>query len=245
LEENRSIPEDRVADLNNLAEILSYTFSDISLLDNALTHRSFANENQDLHYKDNERLEFLGDAVLELCITDILMKDFPDDTEGQLSKLRASVVNEQPLAELAKQFHVGDFLLLGKGEECSGGRTKNSILANTIEAIIASVYLDGGYEKTLLLINDVFQPLIQKWTKVPFYHDYKTSLQEQSQGRFKIIPKYQLVSEYGPDHDKMFQIQVSIADITSTTGLGKSKKWEFDMRIRIFSTFLKKERPVM
>ena len=224
MEETRSIPEDRIADLNNLAEILSYTFSDLSLLDNALTHRSFANENQDSHYKDNERLEFLGDAVLELCITDILMKDFPDDTEGQLSKLRASVVNEQPLAELAKQFHVGDFLLLGKGEECSGGRTKSSILENTVEAIIASVYLDGGYEKTLSFINDLFQPLIKKWAKVPFYHDYKTSLQEQSQGRFKIIPKYQLVSEYGPDHDKMFQIQVSIADITSTTGLGKSKK---------------------
>ncbi|MCD6152900.1 MAG: ribonuclease III [Syntrophobacterales bacterium] len=224
MEENRLISESRVKDLNNLAEILSFTFNDISLLDKALTHKSFANENQDLHYNDNERLEFLGDAVLELCITDILMKKFPDDTEGQLSKLRASVVNEQPLAELARQFHVGDFLLLGNGEECSGGRTKNSILANAVEAIIASIYLDGGYEKTLLFINEVFQPLITKWAKVPFYHDYKTSLQEKSQGRFKIIPRYKLVREYGPDHDKTFQIQVSIADIISATGLGKSKK---------------------
>ncbi len=224
MEEKLQIPDERTEDLKSLEDILSYSFSDSTLLDNALTHRSFANENQDLHYKDNERLEFLGDAVLELCITDILIKSFPEHSEGNLSKLRASIVNEQPLAKLAEIFHIGDYLLLGKGEESSGGRTKSSILANTIEAIIAAIYLDGGYEKVLSFINEVFHPLINEWMEDPFYHDYKTSLQEISQGRFKVIPKYNLIHQYGPDHDKIFQIQVSISNIITAAGTGKSKK---------------------
>ena len=216
--------KERIEKLKNFEEIISYTFNDISLLDNALTHRSYANENQELSCRDNERLEFLGDAVLELCISDILMKKFPDYTEGQLSKLRAFLVNEQALTDLAKKFNLGDFLLLGKGEESSGGRTKNSILSNTFEAVIAAIYVDSGYEEIYELTNDLFRPLIENGFDETIYRDYKTYVQEISQNRFKVIPEYTLIHEYGPDHDKIFQIELSISDILTTTGIGKNKK---------------------
>lgn len=216
--------KERIEKLKDFEGIISYTFNDISLLDNSLTHRSYANENLELSCKDNERLEFLGDAVLGLCISDILMKKFPDHAEGQLSKLRASLVNEQPLTELARKFDLGNFLLLGKGEESSGGRAKTSILSDTFEAVIAAIYLDSGYEKTYDFINDLFQPLIENGFDETIYRDYKTHVQEISQNRFKVIPKYTLIHEYGPDHDKMFQIELSISDVLTTTGTGKNKK---------------------
>lgn len=216
--------EDRLKKIKSLEELLSYEFRDIDLLDTALTHRSYVNENQEPGCKDNERLEFLGDAVLQLCISDILVKQFPDYTEGQLSKLRASMVNEQPLAKVALDFHIGDFMLLGKGEEASGGKAKNSILADAFEAIIAAIYLDRGYEKVFSFINNIFRPRIAKWGKEPIYRDYKSLLQELCQSRFKAIPKYELIAEFGPDHDKTFQIGVSAGSMISETGLGKNKK---------------------
>jgi ribonuclease-3 len=224
LEEKPHIFEDRIEHLSFLEDILSYKFTTISLLHQALTHRSFVNENQDLNYSDNERLEFLGDAVLELCITDILVRRFPRYTEGQLSKLRASIVNEQPLARVAELFDVGKFLLLGKGEEASGGRHKSSLLSNTFEALIAAVYLDGGFEKAYDFVENVFTSFIDEWTEDRFYRDYKTSLQELSQSRYKVIPRYTLLHEYGPDHDKIFQVKLTVADRISATGIGRSKK---------------------
>ena len=215
---------DRVNRLKELEGILLYTFSSIQLLDKALTHRSFINENQELEREDNERLEFLGDAVLDLCVSDVLMQQFPTHTEGQLSKIRASLVNEATLAEIAKGFKLGDFLLLGKGEEFSGGRNKNSILANALEAAIAAIYLDGGFDSTLQYIKALFLPLIEKWVRSPIYKDYKTILQEFSQNRFKTVPKYQLIHESGPDHDKVFHIQLSISNVLTATGIGKNKK---------------------
>ncbi len=216
--------KDRTEKLRDFEKRISYTFNDISLLDNALTHRSYANENQEALYKDNERFEFLGDAVLELCISDILMKNFPDYTEGQLSKLRASLVNEQALSELAKNFDLGDFLLLGKGEESSGGRNKRSILSNTFEALMAAIYLDSGYEKTYGLITDLFQALIKNGVNQTIYRDYKTYVQEISQNRFKVTPEYTLIHQSGPDHDKIFQTELVIPGILKTTGKGKNKK---------------------
>ncbi len=224
LEEKPHIFEDRIEHLTVLENILSYKFNNTILLHKALTHRSFVNENQDLNYKDNERLEFLGDAVLELCITDILVRRFPGYSEGQLSKLRASIVNEQPLARIAELFDIGKFLLLGKGEEASGGRHKHSLLSNTIEAVIAAVYLDGGFGKAYDFIENVFTSLIDEWTEDRFYRDYKTSLQELSQSLYKVIPRYTLLHEYGPDHDKIFQIKLTISDRVSATGIGRSKK---------------------
>jgi len=218
------LPDERIEHLTVLEGLVSYTFKNMMLLHTALTHRSFVNENQDLNYRDNERLEFLGDAVLELCISDVLMKQFPEYNEGDLSKVRASVVNEQPLAKLAEKLCIGNFILLGKGEEASGGRHKYSILSNAFEAIIAAIYLDGGFGQVLSFIADVFQPLIREWTEDPFHRDYKTSLQELSQSKYKIIPKYTLIHEYGPDHNKIFEIQLTIPNIITTEGTGRSKK---------------------
>jgi ribonuclease III len=216
--------EDRMSSLRGLAQQLDGRFQDLALLDNALIHRSFVNENPLPAVPDNERLEFLGDAVLELCISDMLMKKFPASAEGQLSKLRASVVNEQPLAELARRFCLGDYLLLGKGEEISGGREKNSLLANTFEAVIAALYLDRGFDETLIFVSRLFAPLIADGTRELIYRDYKTTLQETAQNRFKELPQYALVGEYGPDHNKLFEIRLTVNGVLDTCGTGKNKK---------------------
>lgn len=216
--------EERLAALRDFEQHISYRFKDPSILDNALTHRSFVNEKAGIDCCDNERLEFLGDAVLGLCISDMLMLDFPDYTEGQLSKLRSSVVNEQSLAELARKFRVGDYLLLGKGEEISGGREKNSLLANTLEAIIAAIYLDCSFNETLLIVRSLFSPLVEEGAQEFIYRDYKTIVQELAQNRFRETPRYTLISEYGPDHDKIFEMELTLGSITTTLGLGKSKK---------------------
>ncbi|MBN1380386.1 MAG: ribonuclease III [Deltaproteobacteria bacterium] len=210
--------------LKDLEQHIHYRFNRLEWLNDALTHRSFANENPSEAITDNERLEFLGDAVLGLCVSDLMMKSFPDFTEGRLSKLRSSIVNEQSLADLACALKIGDYLLLGRGEELSGGRKKPSLLADTFEAVIAAIYLDGGFEKTLLFIKNLFLPLIEAEDKDILYKDYKTALQEVTQARYKEIPQYSLIAEYGPDHDKTFEILLSVADVIKTAGTGKSKK---------------------
>lgn len=212
---------ERLAELENT---LGYKFSDLTFLDCALTHRSFANENPDLLKQDNERLEFLGDAVLTLCITDMLMKKYPECAEGELSKIRSTIVNERPLARLARELRIGDYLLLGKGEELSGGRSKSSLLANALEAIIAAVYRDTGFESVFDFIARKFHPLLEAGAARVLYQDYKTSLQEIAQNRFKVIPRYSVIREFGPDHDKVFQIRVTIGEIVSTAALGRNKK---------------------
>jgi ribonuclease III len=234
------MPEERIMSLDHLQQMLPYRFRDDSLLNTALTHRSYVNENPSETGHDNERLEFLGDAVLELCISELLMNNFPDYQEGQLSQLRAAIVTEQPLAEMAKSFRLGDYLLLGKGEEASGGRSKPSLLANTFEALIAAIYLDGGFEEAAALIRRLFTPLIEKGYRT--YRDYKTIVQQISQHAFKETPRYTLIHESGPDHDKTFEIQISIADRIQTTGIGKNKKeaeqCAAEQAIRILETLL-------
>jgi len=216
--------KDRMENLKAFEQIFGYTFKNRVLLDTALIHRSFINENQSDPREDNERMEFLGDAVLELCVSDLLMKRFANHDEGQLSRMRASLVNELSLARLAANFRVGDFLLLGKGEESSGGRLKTSILSNTFEALVAAVYLDCGFDETFSFLAGVFQPLVEASEKDPTFRDYKTSLQGLCQNLFKTVPRYQLMNEYGPDHDKLFQVRVSISDTLAEWGIGKSKK---------------------
>ncbi len=215
---------DRAAHLKMLEETLGYTFRDPALLDCALTHRSFANENPDFMKQDNERLEFLGDAVLTLCISDMLMKRYPESSEGELSKMRSSVVNERPLAKLARALRIGDYLLLGRGEDLSGGRTKSSILANTLEAIIAAVYCDTGFEGAYAFIEQRFLNLLEAGSSKTGYQDYKTALQEITQNRFRVVPKYSIIREFGPDHDKLFQIRLTVGNIVTTAGLGRNKK---------------------
>jgi ribonuclease III len=216
--------KERAAALDQFEERLHYRFRDRCLLDTALTHRSFINENPLPARQDNERMEFLGDAVLELCVSDMLMKKFPDYTEGQLSQLRASIVNEQPLAEVAKNFSIGDYLLLGKGEESSGGRSKPSLLSNTFEALLAAIYLDSGFEQVSEFIRRLLSPLMNEGQRTLIYRDYKTAVQQITQNRFKETPRYTLIREYGPDHDKTFEIELSIADRITTSGAGKNKK---------------------
>jgi ribonuclease-3 len=216
--------EERAATLRELETCLGYHFHDIGLLDNALTHRSFVNENLALPSRDNERLEFLGDAVLELTVSDMLMKKFPDDAEGELSKLRASVVNEQPLAGLACRFRIGEFLLLGRGEEASGGRMKPSLLANAFEAVVAAMYLDGGFDRTAAFIGRLFEPLIEAGAAAAVYRDYKTAVQEICQSRFREFPRYAVTSETGPDHDKRFETSLVVGKRVIATGTGRSKK---------------------
>jgi ribonuclease III len=215
---------DRATQLEALEKALQYTFRDSSLMDCALTHRSFANENPDFLKQDNERLEFLGDAVLTLCISDMLMKRYPEASEGELSKMRSSIVNERPLARLARELRIGDYLLLGRGEDLSGGRLKSSLLANTLEAIIAAVYCDTGFEGAYAFIELRFLPLLEAGTSKSHYQDYKTALQELTQNRFRVIPRYSIIREFGPDHDKLFQVGLAVGDIVSTAGLGRNKK---------------------
>jgi ribonuclease III len=154
----------------------------------------------------------------------MLMRKFPDYTEGQLSKLRASVVNEQPLAELARRFRLGEFLLLGRGEETSGGRMKTSLLANAFESIIAAMFLDSGFDRTAAFIGSFFGPLIEEGATNPVYRDYKTAAQEACQIRFRDVPRYVLISETGPDHDKRFETSLVIGDRIIATGTGRNKK---------------------
>lgn len=216
--------DERLTSLRNFQQTLASNFNDIDLLGNALVHRSFVNENPTLSCKDNERLEFLGDAVIGLSISDILIKKFPDYAEGQLSKLRAYVVNEHSLADLARKLNIGDYLLLGKGEENSGGRTKTSILSNAFEAVTAAIYLDCGFGKAYKFLENIFESLIEEGTKSLVYRDYKTALQEICQNRFKETPKYTMIREIGPDHDKVFEIGLAVAGMIRTTGTGKNKK---------------------
>jgi ribonuclease III len=216
--------EDRIQSLKELETSIGYGFNDLGLLDNALTHRSFVNENSVLPCKDNERLEFLGDAVLELTVSAMLMKKFPDCAEGELSKLRASVVNEQPLAKLARRFRIGEYLRLGKGEEASGGRTKPSLLANAFESVVAAMFLDGGFDRTAAFIEGLFEPLIEAGGAAAVYTDYKTTAQEICQNLFRELPRYLLLSETGPDHEKRFETSLVIGERVIATGMGKSKK---------------------
>jgi ribonuclease III len=216
--------DERLAALKSLEESLGYHFQDITLLDHALTHRSFTNEFAYPAGKDNERLEFLGDAVLDLCVTDLLMRTFPEEPEGRLSKRRAACVNERSLADLAKGFNMGDGLLLGKGEELSGGRCKPSLLANAFEALLAAIYLDGGFGQATTFIHRVFGDIIKDGGEDLRYKDYKTLLQETVQVRFHETPRYSVVREFGPDHDKTFNVELNVADRIITSGTGKSRK---------------------
>lgn len=206
--------------LKELQKRLHYNFKDEEILIQAITHKSYANERKGL-LKDNERLEFLGDAVLDLSISHIIMEKFPDLSEGEMSKLRASVVNEGTLAILAKEIGLHEYLLLGHGEERSGGRSKPSILADSFEAVIAAVYLDGGFEEAFRIVTGQFSKLL---SKTDLYRDYKTRLQEFTQERLKCMPAYNLKSTSGPDHARVYEVELLIEGKLYGTGKGKTKK---------------------
>ncbi len=204
----------------DLEESISYTFKNRSLVKQALTHSSYANEHRGQGIPDNERLEFLGDAVLETVSSEYLYNKFPDKPEGELSKIRASMVCEPTLAKCAVDFDLGNYLRLGKGEEALGGRQRDSILSDTIEALIGAVYLDGGFEAAKELI---LRKILTHIGEEDLFVDSKTKLQEIVQEQRK-KPEYELINEEGPDHNKTFTVSVSVDGNVLGTGIGRTKK---------------------
>jgi ribonuclease III len=201
------------------------SFRDPKLLERAFTHRSFHNENQAASCGHNERLEFLGDAVLDLALSDFLMADFPELSEGDLSKLRASLVNEEALAELAGENGLDKMLRLGKGETLTGGSRKPRLLASVLEAYIGALYLDAGFEETRKFLRDLFSiRLTGLDTQTHFERDFKTRLQEMAQEQYRQAPQYEVTSESGPDHDKKFSVTVKVNGLELARGEGRNKK---------------------
>jgi ribonuclease-3 len=218
-------PNRNGASVRSLQERLRYTFKKQELLDLALTHRSFAHENPATEGGDNERLEFLGDAVLNLILSRLLYEAYPDRTEGELSRLRAGLVNERQLKKLAETLELGDRLRLGKGEAQTGGRQKDSLLADALEAVLGAVYLEGGYPAAWRVIEGLYAPLLQAAPSGPISdQDCKTQLQEYCQGRSKTTPVYETVREEGPDHRKRFFVLVRLGSECIGRGQGRSKK---------------------
>lgn len=200
---------------------LGIRFRNRSFLETALTHRSYAYEQDGL--ETNERLEFLGDAILNLCITDLIYAKFPDYFEGDLAKLRASLVSEPALAEIAQELDLGPQVLLGRGEELSGGREKPSILSDTLEAVIGAVYQDGGIRGVRKLVRNLFGSRIDAAEGQDVPKDSKTRLQEIVTRRWGILPRYRTVG-HGPDHEKRFKAEVFVKDKLRGRGEGRSKK---------------------
>jgi ribonuclease III len=212
------------AGLEELQERIGYRFSNPALLQLAMMHKSYANEQQLADHCGNERLEFLGDAVIELVISHILMEHAQDSPEGRLSKMRAAIVNTDSLAAISRSYALSDCLLLSRGEQENRGREKKSILANAYEALAAAVYFDGGYEAAFRMISAHFKPLIDEAARRGYSRDYKSRLQELVQKLCSDTPVYEIISEQGPDHYKSFGVQVIINNHICGTGYGGNKK---------------------
>ena len=207
-----------------LYEELGYTFRDPALILQAFRHSSYVNEQMGADLEDNERLEFLGDAVLDLAISHLLMEKNSGADEGDLSRFRSMVVDETGLHDVAGRLNLGSYLLLGRGEDQSLGRQKPSILADVTEALIGALYLDGGFDVTKKIIEKLFAPLLEKVRTDDLVQDFKSLLQEFTQQAFKSLPKYRLTEETGPAHDKVFRIALAVNGIVLAEGMGKSKK---------------------
>ncbi len=208
--------------IKELEVAIGYSFRNITLLQNALTHSSYANERWHNSLMSNERLEFLGDSVLGMVVAEYLYRNFPDRPEGELTRMRADMVCEQALAVVANKIRLGDHLLLGRGEEQGGGRNRASILADAVESVIAATFLDGGMDAAKAFINT----FILCDVPVTRLHnaDYKTALQEQVQRKKNQVLSYVMVGQSGPDHDKRFDVEVRLNDAVVGRGTGSSKK---------------------
>lgn len=211
-----------LSDLNQLENGLGYAFTDRSLLKNALTHSSYANENRDRGIRDNERLEFLGDAILGFVVAEYLYRNFPGHPEGELTRVRADLVCETNLARQAATIRLGEFLLLGHGEEQGGGRKRASIVSDAMESVIAAAYMDGGFSAAKGIIDRLILRDVSM-TK-PHNFDYKTVLQELVQRKKDQMLQYELTGECGPDHDKQFTVEVRLNGSAVGSGIGSSKK---------------------
>lgn len=200
-----------VENFSRLQQGIHYRFSQVKHLATALTHSSWANEQAE-SVEDNERLEFLGDAVLELCVTEELFKRFQNAHEGQLTKIRSKLVKEKSLAAVARELEINAFLKLGKGEEAQGGRTRSSLMADAMEAVIGAVFLDGGYAEAKKFIMRIFEDKWPETFKIESSKDFKSKLQEVTQAKFKERPTYVLTGTKGPEHEKIFMVKLNLPD---------------------------------
>ena len=208
--------------IKDLEAAIGYRFKNITLLQNALTHSSSANERWHHSLLSNERLEFLGDSILGMTVAEYLYRNFPDRPEGDLTRMRADMVCEKALAKVAARIELGKHLMLGNGEEQGGGRKRDSILADAVESVIAACFLDGGMEAARQFIDRFV--LVEVPVKKLHNADYKTALQELVQQKKNQVLSYALIGESGPDHDKRFDVEVKLNGVTVGTGSGSSKK---------------------
>jgi ribonuclease-3 len=213
--------------LERLQERLGYGFGDRAILLQSMTHTSYGHEflnEKSIALRDNERLEFLGDAILDVIVSDILLESFPSANEGQLSKMRAAVVNEKTLALVARSINLHECIRLGKGELQTGGNQKPSILSSAFEALIAAIYLDGGFQAVYPVVRHLFAPLFSEERDLLAFYDHKTQLQEIVQARWKVTPTYHLLGTNGPDHAKTFEVEVRMNGKGLAVATGSSKK---------------------
>jgi len=211
-------------DFSTFEKNIGIEFKDKSLLKQAFVHRSYINENKNSGLAHNERLEFLGDAVLELVITDFLFHEYPTEAEGVLTSYRSALVNATTCSDIATKLQFNDYLLLSKGESKDTGRARQYILANALEAVIGAIYLDGGYDTAKKFIAQHFIPLIEGITKEGSHIDAKSLFQEKAQEFESITPAYKTLKESGPDHDKKFTVGVFLGKDLVAEGEGKSKQ---------------------
>jgi ribonuclease III len=206
------------------AEDIGYPFTNLDYLREAFTHRSYLNEHRGVSWPHNERLEFLGDAVLELVITEYLYKKYPKENEGRMTAYRSALVNTNSISDAANDLRMGDYLLLSKGEARDTGRARLAILANTFEAVIGAIFLDQGFEAAKRFITTALVPKLDDIIAQRTWQDAKSNFQEQAQEHVGITPHYNTIRELGPDHEKVFEIGVYIGDDLIATGQGKSKQ---------------------
>ena len=221
--------------IESLEKKLGYTFEDKQLIIEALTHKSFKQP------YDNERLEFLGDAVLDLIVGEYLFVKFRKSDEGKLSKIRASLVNETGFDKLARSLNIGEYIFLSNAEDNNGGRTKSSLLSNAFEAIMGAVYLEAGLKIVSKIAIDLIESNYQDISLDSLFRDFKTSLQELTQARFGITPEYKVLASRGPDHLKEFEVGVYIEDKEYSRAIGKSKKIAQQEAAKLAVELLKKE----
>ena len=216
--------EERLISLKELEDKLGHRFKENKWLDQALTHKSFIYETNHPEKVANEVLEFLGDSVLNLAVSHLLLKKFPDAQEGTLSIMRSQLVKRSSLASFSKELQLEGYLLFGKSQQLRGGMEKSSILANAYEALFGAIFMDSGFDRALEIIQEHFEPHLQTQTPSVLFNDFKSLLQIYSQQSHGVSPQYQVLNESGPDHDKRFQASVTIKDEVKGLGWGKSKK---------------------
>ena len=213
-----------MVDFSKFEEKMNIVFKDKNLLKQAFTHRSYINENPRSGLKHNERMEFLGDAVLELVVSDYLFKKYPDKTEGDLTYYRSALVNSVVLAESARNLGMNDFLLLSKGEAKDTGKARQYILANTFEAVVGAIYLDQGYQTAEVFIAGILFDRVEEMVSKKLWRDAKSQVQERAQEYLDITPTYRVLEEHGPDHDKQFTVGIFFGGKLIADGEGMSKQ---------------------